>query len=44
MINLYKAIDKVNKQFGYGAIKRAGSIVHSKEPNPIHNRNKKDNA
>jgi hypothetical protein len=24
MIQLYKAIDKVNKRYGYGAIKRVG--------------------
>lgn len=31
MINLYKAIDKVNNRFGIGAIKRAGSINKSEK-------------
>ena len=26
MISLYKAMDKVNKRYGHGAIKRAGSL------------------
>jgi DNA polymerase-4 len=35
MINLYKAIDKVNNRFGIGAIKRAGSINKSEKSLPI---------
>lgn len=31
MINLYKAIDKVNNRFGMGAIKRAGSLNTSEK-------------
>ena len=38
MINLYKAIDRVNNRFGIGAIKRAGSINTSRKSFSIDKR------